>query len=90
MSEKSIIIESIGDREELKQVLQEAVNEVFDLRYKPEPKYFSRKEICNKYHLSLPTVDKRISDGTFKAIRVGDRVLIKEDNYDISIRKNRK
>jgi len=86
----SIILENLN-REDLKAIISEAIKE--SLPAAPEPdKYLSRQQVRQRLGVSLPSLDKQISNGTIRAQRIGGRVLITEADLkkaltEVSIRK---
>ena len=57
------------------------------IREATEPQYYTREELANRLHVSLPTIDRNIENGKLpKPVRHGRRVLFnKADvNYHIN------
>lgn len=75
MENQSVIILGISNKDELKSFVTDAVNQAIAKQNTPV-RYATRKETAVKHKISLPTVDARIKDGTFKSCRVGSRILI--------------
>ena len=75
--EQSIIIPvSLGD---LKQIVSEAVTQAVTgtiHRFIPEEKrYLTRKEVAEKFHVTLSTVHAWINTGKIQAVKIGRRTL---------------
>lgn len=49
--------------------------------------YLTRKEAAELLSITLPTLQQRILDGTFKAYRVGRRVYLKAAEVDKSMKR---
>jgi len=49
----------------LKQVIREAVEEAMVVA-RPQGEYLSRKELCDRLNISLPTLSKWTKDGTIR------------------------
>lgn len=70
--------------EDLKIMIQQAVQSgLSGLPVKKETRYLTRGEVAQKLHLSLPTVDRAITEGRLKAYRIGGRVLLREDEINL-------
>lgn len=82
--EKSIIIENIGGREELKAALAEVITEHFGNAKPKEDKFLSRKEVKEKLGVCYPTVDAALKNGDLKGYRIGGRILLKESELNLS------
>lgn len=68
----------ISEEAKLRQIVKEAVTDV--LRNSDRPaKFISRREAAANRGISLPTLDRAIERGEVKVIRMGGRILIKED-----------
>lgn len=75
--EQSIIIPvSLGD---LKQIVTEAVNQALTgtlHQFIPDEKrYLTRKEVAEKFHVTLSTVHAWINSGKIQAVKIGRRTL---------------
>ena len=71
--EQSIIIPvSLGD---LKQIVTEAVNQALHQFIPDEKRYLTRKEVAEKFHVTLSTVHAWINSGKIQAVKIGRRTL---------------
>lgn len=68
-------------REELSQVLA-------DLRPK-EKRYYNRKQLCELFKVSLPTVHTWINNGVLECSKIGGRTLFDVDKIDALIGVNK-
>ncbi len=68
----------ITGEKQITEIVQKAVAEALNSWEKPE-KFISRKEACRRMGITLPTLDKAIKRGDIEAVRIGGRVLIKEN-----------
>jgi excisionase family DNA binding protein len=93
MPTNQIILESINS-DGLKDLIKVAVREeLAAIPPKKENNYLTRSDMSKKLHVSLPTVDKMIGNGKLKAVRLGGRILFKEDELsleEIPVRKYRR
>jgi excisionase family DNA binding protein len=81
--ENGVLLENLSSQA-LKELLKEVVIEVLtSMPSKQEDRFLTRKEVCKKFHISLPTIDLRLRDGSVKGYKVGNRVLIKESEIDL-------
>jgi len=48
----------------------------------PTTTFISKAELCEILGVSLPTIDRRLRDGTLHATRLGRRVLIPASEID--------
>lgn len=75
--EQSIIIPVSLD--DLKQIVTEAVSEAvtgsLDRFIPDEKRYLTRKEVAEKFHVSLSTVHAWINSGKIQAVKIGRRTL---------------
>jgi len=83
--EQSIIIPvTLSD---LKQIVSEAVTEAvtgsLDRFIPDEKRYLTRKEVAEKFHVSLSTVHAWINTGKIQAVKIGRRTL-----FDLSAIEN--
>lgn len=89
----SIILESIS-ADGLKDLIKVAVREeLASIPPKKDNNYLTRSDMAKKLHVSLPTIDKMIGTGKLKAVRLGGRILFKEDDLtleEIPVRKYRR
>ena len=89
----SIILQSI-DEDGLKSLIKEAVrDELAAIPPKKENNYLTRAEMAAKLKVSLPTIDKMIGMGKLRAVRLGGRILFKEDDLnldEIPVNKHRR
>lgn len=63
------------------------------LRNRPEnsvPKYFSRKEVCEMWNISLPTLDRYLDKGLIVGSRVGHRIFFTQENIDNALHEIKK
>jgi len=78
--------------DELLQQLREIVREeIAAAKLSQQPNdtkvsYLSRKELAEKYHITLPTLSSWTKLGKVKAYRIGRRVLYKEQEVDQSLK----
>ena len=80
----SILLQNL-DSEGLKSLLKNVIREeLAGIPAKKEEKYFTRKELAGKLHISLPTLDSAIRQKRIKAVRLGGRVLIRESDLELS------
>lgn len=73
----------IGEIEDIKTIL----------RNRPEPsapKYFSRKEVCEMWGISLPTLDRYLDKGLIIGSRVGHRIFFTQENINAALREIKK
>ncbi|WP_059025497.1 helix-turn-helix domain-containing protein [Gabonibacter massiliensis] len=82
--EQSIIIPVSLD--DLKQIVSEAVTRAFtgslDRFIPEEKKYLTRKEVAQKFHVSLSTVHAWINSGKIRAVKIGRRTLFDLSEVD--------
>lgn len=75
--EKTIIIQLSID--ELRELISEVFLKVFDDKITPllpdEKKYITRKEVAEKFHVTLPTIHAWINSGKINALKIGRRTL---------------
>lgn len=75
--EQSIILPVSLD--DLKQIVSEAVTSAvtgsLDRFIPDEKRYLTRKEVAEKFHVSLSTVHAWINSGKIKAVKIGRRTL---------------
>lgn len=88
----STILENVST-DDLKILLQNIVrDELAAIKPTKEEGFITRKELGNKLHLSLVSIDKHIKEGRIKGYRMGGRVLFKESEIillEIPIRKHK-
>ncbi|NLO04098.1 MAG: excisionase family DNA-binding protein [Bacteroidales bacterium] len=68
----------ISTENKIREIITESVTAAFNNYEKPE-RFISRKEACRRMGITLPTLDKAIRRGDIEAVRIGGRVLIKEN-----------
>ena len=70
-------------------VVEEKLNAVFSAntsaRKTKSKKYLTRKEVAERLHISLPTLNKLTKDETLKGYRIGGRVLYKLSEVEASL-----
>ena len=47
--------------------------------------YITRKEVCDKLHITLPTLHKYSKSNTLKSYRIGNRVLYKLSEVETAL-----
>ncbi|HEY5125095.1 MAG TPA: hypothetical protein VIK14_15300 [Ignavibacteria bacterium] len=87
--ERSIIIENIGGRDELKKVVAEAIKEHFGTPKTNEDRYLTRQEARAKLRICLPTLDKALKEGELIGYRIGGKILLKDSEIKLSTKKRR-
>lgn len=75
--------------EDVEKMIDKSVQAAIEKISKPKS-FTTRAEIGKKFNLSLPTVDRRIEDGTFKTFRIGHRVYIDLDGSNLTATRKRK
>jgi len=87
----SIILENFNS-EKLQNLVENAVKKALgEITLNKENRYITRQEASEKLHVSLPSIDKAIKSGKLIAYRINGRILIKEDEIELSvIQKGRK
>jgi excisionase family DNA binding protein len=76
MSGNNIILQNIT-REELFTELRAIVSELLDEKLQPEPskEKLTKKEVCARLRISLPTLQRFTASGTIVGYRIGRRVI---------------
>ena len=54
-----------------------------------EPKYYTRKEVCNILHITLPTLGRLTKDGILNSVTIGSRVLYEASTIDAALSNNK-
>lgn len=54
-----------------------------------ENQYFTREEVSQKIHISLPTLNKYMKEGKIKYHRIGRRILFKHTDIENAILKSK-
>lgn len=71
-------------------IIVERVSErVLTISEKKEPRYYSRKEVAQMLHVTLPTLARLTKDGLITAKRVGSRILYEAEAIDAAVKENR-
>lgn len=68
--------------------IAKALKEYSDFRNQSEKKgneYLTRKQVANKLHLSLGTLDVYVKKGLINSYKIGHRVLFKSDEINESL-----
>ena len=86
--ENATVLQNLSP-EDVKNIIAESVQAAIEKISKPKS-FTTRAEIGKKFNLSLPTVDARIADGTFKTFRIGHRVYIDLDGSNLTAARKRK
>jgi excisionase family DNA binding protein len=81
MESKTIIM---IDVDELRSIVMECVESALS---KPvEPKYYTRQEVADILHVTLPTLRAMVIKGQIKQEKVGTRVLFDSVSIDAAVR----
>ena len=78
----SILIEGMTS-DGLKEIVKIAVIEGITAMQPKKEVYYTRKELCEKLHLCLPTLDRAIRTGKLVARRINGRILFLESDIDL-------
>jgi hypothetical protein len=82
----SILLENVNS-EVLFQTFRDIVRtEIANIQPKNETKYLTRKQVCEKFHFSLPTLHAYSKRGLLKSKRIGSRVLYLEDDIQAALK----
>ena len=68
----------ISTENKIREIITESVTAAFN-NFDNPVRLISRKEACRRMGITLPTLDKAIRRGDIEAVRIGGRVLIKEN-----------
>jgi len=68
----------VSSEEKLRQIVKDTVMDAILNTEKPS-KFISRREAAANRGISLPTLDRAIERGEVKVVRMGKRVLVRED-----------
>jgi len=68
----------VSSEEKIRQIVSETVTDVLRSTERPT-KFISRREAAANRGISLPTLDRAISRGEIRLVRMGKRVLIQDD-----------
>lgn len=77
-------------RDELKSLLKEVVSEALANQEPPKKRYYTRKEVCEILHITLPTLWSMVKSGKVSQKKVGTRCLYDADAIDEAVNKNNK
>jgi len=66
-----------------KQMIREVISETSE----PKPQFYSRDEACKIIKISLPTLSRYIDLGILKAHKVGNRILISQEDMAIALKE---
>jgi excisionase family DNA binding protein len=69
----------------IKEAVDAAIAEV-----QSKPKYYTRKEVCSLFAISLPTLDRYIKRGLLKGQKIGTRILFGEADLQKCLRDLKK
>jgi excisionase family DNA binding protein len=85
--QESTILHNLSP-EDLYKKMRELISEEMEIRLKPEPPtdLLTKKEVAAKLRLSLPTVQRLMSDGTLPGLRIGRRILFKSNQVDEALK----
>lgn len=71
-------------------IIVERVSErVLSATMKKEQRFYSRKEVAQLLHVTLPTLARLTKDGLITAKKIGSRVLYEAEAIDNAVRENR-
>ena len=79
----SILLENVN-REDLKEIVTEAIREQLATMKPKEDRFLSRKEGRAKFGISMPTLDKALKNGTLTGYRINGRILLKESELNLA------
>jgi excisionase family DNA binding protein len=77
-------------RSELKSLLKEVVSEALANQEPPKKRYYTRKEVCDILHITLPTLWNMVKSGKLAQKKVGTRCLYDADSIDELVNNNKK
>lgn len=83
MTQNSIILQNV-DEERLKEIVSEAIREQLASDKPKQDKYLSRSEVRKRLGICYPTLDKALAQGVLKGYRIGGRILLKENEIELS------
>ena len=71
-------------------IIVERVSErVLSATMKKEQRFYSRKEVAQLLHVTLPTLARLTKDGLITAKKIGSRVLYEAEAIDNAVKENR-
>ena len=80
MEQSSILIQI--SPESLQNMIGKAVSEALEVVRPREKKYLSRKQVAEKFSVSLPTVHLWVNEGKLKAYKIGGRTLFEAEQVE--------
>ncbi len=73
----------------IEQLVKEAVTDALaNKQSAPATRYLTRKEVCQKLNISLPTLSRYIGKGLLSAQKIGTRVLFDESKLNECLQKS--
>lgn len=66
--------------------VQKVADRVRQLQEEAKPRYYTRKQVADLLHVSLPTVHSMMNEGVLKPEKVGRRVLFAAQAVDDGLR----
>ena len=77
--------------DDLDRRIQTAVNEAIKGKAKEPTRYLTRKEVCELFNISLPTLSRYCAKGILHGSKIGNRILfdeakIKESLQDLPVK----
>jgi len=92
----SILLQQL-DRNDLQQIVREAVAEavaplVASTSTAPndDDLYLTRSELASMLRISMPTLQRRIADGTLQPVTLGGRILFRKEDVLRDIQQSKK
>lgn len=77
------LIDTIADR------IAKKVVDALAATGKKEPKFYTRKEVAERLHVSLPTLARLTRDGLIMAKKVGSRILYDAEAIDAAVKERK-
>lgn len=77
-------------RDELKALIQEVIVEALKNQEPPKKRYYTRKEVCEILHITLPTLWAMVKSGKVSQKKVGTRCLYDADAIDEAVNNKKR
>lgn len=69
-------------------IADKVTNRVLEAMSSVKPRYYSRKEVADMLHISLPTLARLMADGILIGKKIGGRILYDAETIDKAVADN--
>lgn len=80
----SLLFGQVDLKELLKEIVKDSIKELIP---NETPKYYTRKEVCKLFNISLPTLHQYVNSGKITALKIGGRTLFDADSINLAIQR---